>query len=246
MKKIYRVLLAEDDFASAKVVTHTLNKYNFFTEHVENGKLAYEKIQQGSRYDLIITDIMMPEMDGLTMVEKIVGKTNDTPIIMLTAVGDRENVRKAANFNVKMFLLKPISSPKLLEKVKEILKLTEEALVNKRAVPFRYRILGSDSPNWKIEMSGIPFIEFEELLVEVSNRLKKARSLQQIEIEVASEVLYNQRSPHELDNLVKKIQENQKNVIISLTGEYFSYLEKKIFQDMDHLCQCNVTTGGLK
>ncbi|MEM7182214.1 MAG: response regulator [Spirochaetota bacterium] len=242
MKKIYKVLLAEDDFASAKIVIHTLNKYNFSVEHAENGKIALDKIKAGNTYDLIITDIMMPEMDGLTLVEKLHNLV-ETPIIMLTAVGDRENVRKAAKYKVKMFLLKPISSAKIFEKVKEAIRITDSELINKRAVPFRYRILNADEDVWKLELSGIPLVELEEVEQEFASRLKKTKNLKEIRIDIASEVLYNPLSPHHLDNLIKTIRSEYTNGLeISLSGGYFKHIEKSVLADTDHLSKCKLAS----
>ena len=116
MKRVYKVLLAEDDDNSAEVVIHTLDKYNFDVVHAVDGMAALSKVKTNS-YDLIISDLMMPYLDGLAFLEKGAEHIKDTPTIMLTAAGERKNVLRAAQQHVNHYLLKPIDLEGLLEKV---------------------------------------------------------------------------------------------------------------------------------
>lgn len=81
------VLLAEDDQLIARVISQILGKYGIKTDHALNGKLAFEQSQQ-KKYDFILMDVHMPEMNGIAAANLIRSDDNpnkDVPIFAVTA-----------------------------------------------------------------------------------------------------------------------------------------------------------------
>jgi two-component system, chemotaxis family, chemotaxis protein CheY len=126
-----RTLIVEDDFTSRLLLQTFLGRYGEC--HVAmNGKEAVEAFrisqQNGSAYDLICMDIMMPEMDGQAAVLKIremeesagVLSTTGAKIIMITALDDVKNVVKSFKALCDAYIFKPVDTTKLLEHLKSL------------------------------------------------------------------------------------------------------------------------------
>jgi DNA-binding response OmpR family regulator len=121
------ILIAEDDFISRKLLINILEELGHIVSVAADGKEAWEAYQaQPTR--LLITDWLMPQMDGLELVRKIRenDKSDYTYIILLTAnIGQRENYYKAMQAGVDDFLAKPLDRLELeirLQVAQRILK----------------------------------------------------------------------------------------------------------------------------
>ena len=79
-----KLLLAEDERSLSRAIVRILEKSNYTAEAVYNGKDALAYLETGA-YDAAILDIMMPEMDGITVLKKLREQGNQTPVLMLTA-----------------------------------------------------------------------------------------------------------------------------------------------------------------
>jgi len=119
-----KILIIEDDFVSAKLLEIILSQFGK-CDVAENGIIAVEKINKSfaeeSLYDLICLDIMLPELDGhdvlkhLREIEVEHNSTKPIKVIMITALGDSENIKKSFNYKADAYLVKPIFRDKLLE-----------------------------------------------------------------------------------------------------------------------------------
>jgi len=89
-----------------------------------NGKEALDKFK-GTKPDLIISDIKMPEIDGLRLLEGI-REESDTPVIVLTGISDPDTVIKAFSLETDDYMTKPFSKRELLLRVKNKLKRTRK------------------------------------------------------------------------------------------------------------------------
>ena len=85
-----RILLAEDEQPLAKAIVKILEKNKYSADSVYDGEEALNYIMNGN-YDLVILDIMMPKIDGLTVLRKVRQSGNKVPIIMLTAKSEIED-----------------------------------------------------------------------------------------------------------------------------------------------------------
>jgi DNA-binding response OmpR family regulator/two-component sensor histidine kinase len=111
--KNFKILIADDDVEIANYIRNELGRWYRF-DAAPNGKEALKALLTGS-YDLVITDVMMPEMDGITLLKKIKSNTNisDIPVILLTSrseVSDRlEGLKRGAD----AFIAKPFNMEEL-------------------------------------------------------------------------------------------------------------------------------------
>lgn len=107
------VLFAEDDKIIKSQITEVLEMIFKKVFSVEDGKKAYD-VYQEEKPDIIISDIKMPNMDGLTLIEKIRQTDYKTPIILLTSFMEQELVVSAANLSIDGYIIKPIEFNKLI------------------------------------------------------------------------------------------------------------------------------------
>lgn len=110
----FNVLLAEDNFINQQVAREFLEDTNINVTCVENGVLALEQLAT-KHFDLVLMDIQMPEMDGLTATYEVRNtlKLNDVPIIAMTAHAMAGDIEKSAAAGMNQHLTKPID-PELL------------------------------------------------------------------------------------------------------------------------------------
>ena len=110
-----KILLAEDNIVNQKVATRFLNRLGYRVDVVANGLEVLESIYR-QKYDVILMDVLMPEMDGLTAAKKIVSESTQKPwIIALTAnavQGDREICLEAG---MQDYVSKPIQVQDLMQ-----------------------------------------------------------------------------------------------------------------------------------
>jgi len=119
----YSVLLVEDNILNQQVAKAFLDDTKIQIDCAENGKVAIEKIKNNA-YDIILMDIQMPEMDGLTatsIIKNDLGLT-DLPIIAMTAHAMEEDLQKSLALGMKEHLTKPISQDILYEILVKYLK----------------------------------------------------------------------------------------------------------------------------
>lgn len=129
-----RVLVAEDSRDSQLVVKYYLQKAGFEVEIAGNGKIAVEKALE-NKYDVILMDMQMPEMDGYTATTTLRAKGCVCPIIALTAHamrGDREKCRLAGCDD---YLTKPVESDKLIATIVRFLPSNEAHVATRDAEP---------------------------------------------------------------------------------------------------------------
>lgn len=128
-----KILIVEDDKELNKLVCEYFNNNNFNAVGCFNGEDGLNQFEQGG-FDLIISDIMMPKMDGLTMVEKIRAKNKEIPIIFMTARDDKFSKQLGYKIGVDDYLVKPFDIDELLMKVGAILRRVNIANNKKLAI----------------------------------------------------------------------------------------------------------------
>lgn len=116
-----KLLYAEDEKGMAEAVTDILKYHKFTVDTVCNGVDAYEYAISDS-YDGIILDIMMPGMDGLSVLERLRKNGNRTPILLLTAKTEVEDRIAGLDAGADDYLPKPFSMKELLARVRAMLR----------------------------------------------------------------------------------------------------------------------------
>lgn len=118
------ILIVEDEIKIRFLLRDYFQKECFNVLEAENGQEALDTFKN-NRIDLIILDIMMPVMDGLTALEKI-RKVSTIPIVLLTAKGQEEDKLQGYEFGADDYMTKPFSPKVLVAKVKALLKRTRD------------------------------------------------------------------------------------------------------------------------
>ena len=119
-----RLLIAEDELDLAEALTAFFEKNHFSVDAVHNGADAYEYAVSGG-YDAVILDVMMPRMNGIQVLERLRAEGVKTPIMMLTAKGQKNDRITGFNAGADDYLPKPFDPDELLSRVRAILRRSE-------------------------------------------------------------------------------------------------------------------------
>lgn len=120
-----RLLIAEDEPDLAEALTVFFEKNQFSVDAVHDGFSAYEYGVTGE-YDAIILDVMMPKMNGVEVVQRLRGEGVKTPVMMLTAKGQKDDRILGFNAGADDYLSKPFEPDQLICRVRAMLRRSEE------------------------------------------------------------------------------------------------------------------------
>jgi len=135
------VLVVDDDVRILRLMQHVLELEAYKVLVANNGETAFQILDEGMP-DLILLDIMMPDIDGYTVCERI-RESSMIPIIMVTAKGDDEEKVKGLDAGADDYISKPFSSKELVARVRAVLRRSK--LQDEHIEPaFHYRDLAID------------------------------------------------------------------------------------------------------
>lgn len=123
----HTILVAEDDNGLREAISIYLKSQGYKTILAENGKEGLDALRKANDVHLAIVDLMMPVMDGLTMIQEI-RKNNDFPIIILSARSEEVDKINGLTMGADDYLTKPFSSMELLARVNAALRRYERFL----------------------------------------------------------------------------------------------------------------------
>ncbi|MBL8967155.1 MAG: response regulator [Spirochaetaceae bacterium] len=115
------IAVVDDDFVIQELVKTTFAAISAAVTPYSNGKEFVEAVRAKS-FDLVFLDILMPELDGFQVLQRLHSEDIDMPVIVLSAVSQREAVMRAFQAGVKSYLIKPLKPDQILKKTLEILK----------------------------------------------------------------------------------------------------------------------------
>ena len=116
-----RILIAEDEAISLKHLTYALEKEGYEVTGTKDGISAFSLFKKNA-YDVIIADIKMPGMDGLTLLEKIKARESDAEVIIITGFGSIESAVTAMKKGASEYVTKPFNLDELNLKIKKVLE----------------------------------------------------------------------------------------------------------------------------
>ena len=114
-----RILLAEDEKALSRAIIKIFEKNNYSADAVYDGEEALAYLELGC-YDVAVLDIMMPKMDGITVLKKIRAAGNQIPVLMLTAKSEIEDRVLGLDSGANDYLPKPFDTRELLARIRSI------------------------------------------------------------------------------------------------------------------------------
>ena len=114
-----RILLAEDEIALAKALVKIFEANHYSIDAVHDGQDALDWLEAGN-YDAAVLDIMMPKVDGITVLRKLRESGSDLPVLMLTAKSEIDDKVLGLDSGADYYLTKPFDSKELLAAVRAI------------------------------------------------------------------------------------------------------------------------------
>jgi len=202
-----KILIVEDDKDIARLLKHYLEKESYQTEVVHTGALGLENALKITP-DLVILDLMLPEMDGLEVCKELRrnSKTSEIPIIILTAKGEETDKIVGLELGADDYITKPFSPKEVLARVKALLRRTEKHTPKEKI--YSYGKLTLDTERHEITFDGkaVELTSKEFALLENLLRHKgKVKSREALLNEVWGEDYYG--TSRTVDVHIRKIRE---------------------------------------
>ena len=117
MSKKYSIVIIDDEVEILDMLSRFLSRnQNFAVQTFSNPVSALSSINNNTKYDLVLLDIMMPQMNGLDVLEKLKEINSDQKVIMMTAYSTLDKVLKSHKIGATNYVMKPFSSLDSLEK----------------------------------------------------------------------------------------------------------------------------------
>lgn len=117
------ILVVEDDKFMRNLLVNKLQKEGFRVENVASGEEAVE-LMQTKAPDLILLDLILPNMDGFEVIQHLKGdkRLSDIPVLILSNLGEKKDIEKAEGFGVEGFLIKANFTPsEIIKKIHDLL-----------------------------------------------------------------------------------------------------------------------------
>ena len=200
-----RLLLAEDERSLSRAVCTILEKNNYSVDAAYDGQEALDYLKGGD-YDGAILDIMMPKMDGITVLKKLRASGSLIPVLMLTAKSEVDDKVEGLDAGANDYLTKPFSSKELLARIRAMLRI-QVAQANTRLT---FGNITLDTATYELSSDSGKF--------HLANK----------EFQMMEMFLSN---PHQLisaDRFMEKIWGYDSDAEISVVWVYISYLRKKL------------------
>lgn len=124
-----KILIVDDEKPIVTLLKYNLEKSGFITDEAYNGAEAVQKAETND-YDLIVLDLMLPEMDGIEVCKYLRNNKIETPILMLTAKDEEFDKVLGLELGADDYLTKPFSPKEVIARIKAILRRTTKANQN--------------------------------------------------------------------------------------------------------------------
>lgn len=126
---MFKILIIEDEDALVAALKRGLTAEGYFVESSVNGREGYFLANERS-YDLILLDILLPEMNGFEICEELRKQGNLTPILMLTAQSDDLDMAEGLDLGADDYLVKPFSFVVLMSRIRSLLRRTKRGPID--------------------------------------------------------------------------------------------------------------------
>ncbi|MFZ2189152.1 MAG: response regulator transcription factor [Candidatus Moraniibacteriota bacterium] len=161
-----RILIVEDQESLAKMLKKGLEAEGFAVDYVLDGEKASNRIRAFRKdYDLIILDLMLPQKSGLEICQEMRQQKIATPVIMLTAQSEAEDIILGLNIGADDYLAKPFSFEVLLARIRAILRrpknaITKELVAGKLTLDPQKRKVTADGKIINLTMKEFSLLEY--------------------------------------------------------------------------------------
>lgn len=182
LNKIMKILLAEDDIDFGNILSQYVTLSGFEVTLARNGREAWDMFH-ASRPDICVLDVMMPEMDGFTLAEKMRAGEPGIPFIFLTAKSLREDIIKGLKLGADDYITKPFDPEMLMLRINNILRRVYSAAEDEYTISgttLRYNSLELITPAGKEKLT----LREAQLLRHLMMNRNKAQTREQILTEI--------------------------------------------------------------
>lgn len=207
------ILIIEDDTRIAELIQRGLQEQGFVPTLSYDG-LSGKKLALQNDYDLIITDIILPKMDGLDLCKEIRQSKPDMPIIMLTALGTTDDKVEGFDAGADDYLVKPFEMRELLVRIRALLKRNNKTANNSGNI-LKYADLEMNLHTKIVKRDGIEI------------------SLTPKEFNLLEYMLQNPERVLSRVEIAEKVWDTHFDTGTNFIDVYISYLRKKIDKDFD-------------
>ena len=139
---MFKILIAEDDRELRQLFEHVLCKSGYLVTGVSNGREALQALDE-SYYDLIISDIMMPEMNGYALVQSLREAGHHLPVLMITAKTAFDDMRQGFLSGTDDYMVKPVNVNEMVLRVGALLRRAQ--MINERRLTLGETVMECDS-----------------------------------------------------------------------------------------------------
>lgn len=139
---MFKILIAEDDRELRQLFEHVLSKNSYAVTGVSNGREALQALED-SYYDLIISDIMMPVMDGYELVRSLREAGHHLPVLMITAKTAFDDMRQGFLSGTDDYMVKPVNVNEMVLRVGALLRRAQ--MINERRLTLGGTVMECDS-----------------------------------------------------------------------------------------------------
>ena len=200
-----RLLLAEDEKALSKALTTILERNNYSVDAAYDGKEALEYLE-ADNYDGVILDIMMPKIDGITVLQEIRKKGNLIPVLLLTAKSEVDDKVIGLDTGANDYLTKPFNSRELLARIRA---MTRTQTVQR---------------NSQLKVGNITLDRATYELSAASGSYRLANK----EFQMMEMLMSNPKNVISTERFMEKIWGYDSEAEINVVWVYISYLRKKL------------------
>ncbi len=199
-----KLLLAEDELSLSKALVHILEKNHYTVDPVYNGRDAWDYIENGN-YDAVILDIMMPYMDGITLLKKLRINGNQIPILILSAKSEIDDKVLGLDSGANDYLTKPFDSKELLARIRTMTRSIQ-------------------SVDSKLVFGNITLNRATYELSSATGSFRLANK----EFQMMELLMTNPRQLVSTERFFEKIWGYDSDAELNVVWVYFSYLRKKL------------------
>ena len=198
-----KILIAEDDGELQQLFSHVLTKNGYAVRGVSDGQEALDAMQ-GDYFDLIISDIMMPRVDGYELVSRLRSAGNQTPVLMITARDAFDDMQRGFLSGTDDYMVKPVNVNEMVLRVSALLRRAR--MINERRQVLGSTVLECDSltVNTGTETFNLPQKEFM-LLYKMASYPGKIFTRQQLMDEIWG--YENESDTHTVDVHIARLRD---------------------------------------
>jgi len=216
-----RVLVVEDEHKIAQAIKKGLEQEGYAVDIMFEGESGFD-MASSEEYAVILLDLMLPKMDGLTLCKKLRDNGVHTPILMLTAKGELEDKVAGLNSGADDYLVKPFAFAELLARVKALTRRPQKALHTKLQV----EDLSLDTNTFEVKRNN-----------DLINLSKKEFALLEYLMRHPSKILSK-------DQIIQNIWSYEADILPNTVEVYIGYLRSKVDRPFPKLPRLIHTVRG--